>query len=145
MENNIRTMKFVCEDNFGNYVYKCIETDVLYKDVAPQKQIPELYSCGNEIDGDPCYPIKSDCKINFIDREILNKADEFTYMMLGRLKSDCEYFLGCGNRCEGHLWAKNANDQIIEMKKLYDSLSADKKPEWLTYEKILEYEKEMIK
>ena len=31
------------------------------------------------------------------------------------------------------------------MKKLYNSFPDDQKPEWLTYEQILDYEKAMIK
>lgn len=62
-------------------------------------------------------------------------------MMLGRLQSDCDYFLGFGNRAEKHLWAGNVVGQIKEMKKLYNELEI--KPEWLTLEQINDYEKEM--
>ena len=142
IKNNIRTMKFICEDNFSNYVYKCIETNILYKDVSPDRDQAELYSCGNEIDGDPCYPIDKSLKINFIDREVINKADQFNYMMLGRLKSDCDYFLGYGNRYEGHLWAKNVDEQIKEMKRIYNELSV--KPKGLTLEEIENYKYKML-
>lgn len=30
---------------------------------------------------------------------------EFEYQLLGRLKSDCDYYLGFGYAFEGHLWA----------------------------------------
>ena len=142
IKNNIRTMKFICEDNFSNYVYKCIETNILYKDVSPDRDQAELYSCGNEIDGDPCYPINKDITINFIDREVINKADQFNYMMLGRLKSDCDYFLGHGNRYEGHLWAKNVDEQIKEMERIYNELSV--KPKGLTLEEIENYKYKML-
>jgi len=69
----------------------------------------------------------------------------FNYMMLDRLRSNCDYYLGYGNRCAKHLWAGNEQDQINEMKKLYNSFPDDQKPEWLTYEQILDYEKAMIK
>ena len=65
-------------------------------------------------------------------------------MMLSRLQSDCEYYLGNGNRCKKHLWAGDEKKQIKEMKKLYNELPDDQKPEWLTHEQILDYEKEMI-
>ena len=141
--NNIKTLKFVCEDNFSNYVYKCIESNILYKDLSPDSKKPELYSCGNEIDGDPCYPIKLD-NVKFIDRVVINRANQFNYMMLGRLKSDCDYFLGNGNGFIGHLWAKNINEQIQEMKRIYNIFDNDNKPEWLTYTQILEYESKML-
>lgn len=67
---------------------------------------------------------------------------QFDYMLLGRLQMDCEYFLGNGARDTKHLWAGNATDQIAKMKELWNSMTD--KPEWLTLEKIHEYEKEMI-
>lgn len=66
---------------------------------------------------------------------------KFEYMMLGRLKMDCEYFLGNGNRSEKCLWAGDVHDQIVEMKRLYDVLSI--KPIWLTLSDIERYEKLM--
>jgi hypothetical protein len=71
------------------------------------------------------------------------EVDKFTYMMLGRLQSDNEYYLGNGNRYEKALWAGNVDDQISEMKKLWNQLPEDKKPEWLSMEDILEYERKM--
>lgn len=67
---------------------------------------------------------------------------KFEYMMLSRLKSDCEYFLGHGNRSNNSLWAKNPKDHITEMKRLWHELKV--KPEWLSMEQIEEYESEMI-
>lgn len=70
--------------------------------------------------------------------------ERFHYMMLDRLRSDCEYYLGNGNRFAGHLWVSNDEKGHIElMKALWNSFPADGKPEWLTYEKILDYEKQM--
>lgn len=70
-----------------------------------------------------------------------NEDSEYNYMLLSRLKSDCDYFLGNGNRYEKHLWAGNVDDQIAKMKELYNKLP--EKPEWLTMEDIENYEKEM--
>jgi len=69
--------------------------------------------------------------------------EKFKYQMLGRLQSDCEYFLGNGHRCDKHLWAGNPADQIKEMKKIYNEVS--EKPEWLTLEQIEDFEKKMVK
>jgi len=68
--------------------------------------------------------------------------DKFNYMMLDRLKQDCEYYLGFGNRNEKQLWAGNVKDQIAEMRKIYDKLP--EKPEWISLEDIDKYEKEML-
>lgn len=66
---------------------------------------------------------------------------EFLYQMLGRLESDCKYFLGNGNGAEKHLWALSVDNQISAMKEIYNKL--EEKPEWLSLEQINNYEKEM--
>lgn len=69
--------------------------------------------------------------------------NHFDYMMLSRLKMDCDYFLGYGNRYEGHLWAGNVPGQIAEMKKIWRKFPEEGKPEWLTWKNILDYERKM--
>ena len=69
--------------------------------------------------------------------------DKFNYQMLDRLKSDCDYFLKSGNRCEKFLWAGNVEGQILAMKATYALLP--EKPEWCTWEDILAYEQQMKK
>jgi hypothetical protein len=69
--------------------------------------------------------------------------NKFKYMLLGRLESDCKYFLGAGGRYEKALWSGSIQDHIEDMTALYNSFSDDKKPEWITLEKIKEYEKQM--
>ena len=59
------------------------------------------------------------------------------YQLLDRLRADCEYFLGAGNRAEKHLWAGSVYAQIVKMRELYDALP--QKPEWLTKEAIDDY------
>lgn len=65
----------------------------------------------------------------------------FEYMMLDRLRSDCEYFLGAGQRYEGHLWAGNVREHIAKMRELYNALPV--KPEWLSQEDIDNYAERM--
>ena len=64
-------------------------------------------------------------------------SDRFSYMMLDRLKSDCEYYLGYGGRNAKSLWAHDEQAQIDKMREIYDSLKI--KPKWLTMEQIDEY------
>lgn len=71
------------------------------------------------------------------------KGNEFNYQLLGRLRSDCDYFLGAGNRSERQLWAGNVADQIAKMKELWGSFPEDSKPQWLSLEDIMQYEKDM--
>ena len=64
-----------------------------------------------------------------------------SYMMLGRLQSDCDYYLSNGGRSERRLWAGSIDAQIEEMKRIWNSLPKEKKPEWLSMEDILKYER----
>ncbi|MDA8646068.1 hypothetical protein N9L66_00680 [Porticoccaceae bacterium] len=74
--------------------------------------------------------------------ETICKPFEFEYMMLDRLKSDCQYFLGNGKRNEKHLWALNVKEHISEMKRLYNKVPIE--PEWLSSEDIKGYEDRML-
>lgn len=64
--------------------------------------------------------------------------DRFNYMMLDRLRCDCEYYLVNGGRnAKQSLWAQDEQAQIDKMREIYDSLQI--KPEWLSKEQIDEY------
>lgn len=67
---------------------------------------------------------------------------KFTYMMLSRLQHDMDYYLGCGNRSNNALYYANPEEHIAEMRKLFESLPAAGKPEWLTWNDINDYEKQ---
>ena len=69
---------------------------------------------------------------------------KFNYMLLGRLKSDCEYFLNYGGRSIKHLYYDSVEEHISEMKRMWNNFPLDKKPEWLTFGDIEKYEKEML-
>lgn len=71
-----------------------------------------------------------------------NKDSEYNYMMLSRLKSDCDYYLGNGNRNPRNLWAGDEARQIAKMREFYDKVPEE--PEWLTKEDIDDYEDKMI-
>lgn len=77
--------------------------------------------------------------------EQLPEAMRLRYSMLGRMQSDCEYFLGNGHGYEKFLWAGTVEKQIKEMRRLWNEFEADEKPEWLTMEDINKYEQEMLK
>lgn len=70
----------------------------------------------------------------FIHRKPRRK---FKYQLLDRLRCDCEYFLGYGNRHEKHLWGGTVRMHIEFMYIIYYSLKV--KPEWLTEKQIDEY------
>lgn len=71
-----------------------------------------------------------------------NSGDAFNYQLLYRLKQDCEYYLGHGNRAKKHLWAGDEAEQIVQMKALYAGFS--EKPEWISLEDIEQYEAKML-
>ena len=73
--------------------------------------------------------------------DFLTYDDKSLYGLLSRMKSDCEYFLGCGNRCEKYLWGLTVKEHIEYMKYIYNILKV--KPEWLSMKNIMDYEKKM--
>lgn len=99
-----------------------------------------LDDCG-EICGEPyvqvAFPIEC-------DEPFVRNPRERDYMMLSRYKMDCDYFLGCGNGHEGHLYFKDVNTHCNEMEKLWNSFASDQKPEWLTLDQIKEYRVKML-
>lgn len=78
-------------------------------------------------------------------QEILQQSPEFRYMLLDRMKQDCLYYLGAGNRKEKYLWAGNVTEQISTMQAIWDSFPADQKPEWLTKSDISSFKEQMEK
>lgn len=77
------------------------------------------------------------------DAQSATNDHSYEYMLLDRLRSDCEYFLGTGETAENnHLCAGNPEAQIKKMQELYDMLP--EKPEWLTQEDINQYAQQMI-
>ncbi len=75
--------------------------------------------------------------------QILQSENKFRYQLLDRMRLDCEYYLGNGNKSPKHLWAGNKTEQIETMKSIWHSFPKDEKPEWLTIEQIMEYERKM--
>ncbi|WP_256719739.1 LPD11 domain-containing protein [Paenibacillus glucanolyticus] len=76
--------------------------------------------------------------------DILKSDARFRYMMLYRFRDDCEYYLNYGNRNSNVLWSLDESKHIENMKALHNSFGENDKPEWLTWEQILEYEKQML-
>ena len=140
MNDKIRTMKFLGIDSWDRPVYKCLETKELYKDVNLGEGTPYLHSCDNALDGEPSYPINSDLEVVYEGLKE-RREEKHNYMMLGRLQSDCEYYLNWGNRSVNRLYYNSVEEHIKEMKKLHRSFVI--KPIWLTMKQILEYEERM--
>lgn len=76
-------------------------------------------------------------------QDILKGDDRFRYRMLDRFRQDCEYYLNNGGRNSNVLWSKDEKQHIENMKDLYNSFDKSEKPEWLTWQQIIEYEMRM--
>ena len=63
-------------------------------------------------------------------------ADKFTFDMLARLKSDCDYYLGHGHASYKVLWGKTPYDHCNEMARLLLSIPEEERPLWLTQNDI---------
>lgn len=128
----------VYEDENGKLYFdqgNCHGTLSLYTGAYRDKEFP------NEILGEPNQRVTETIEC---DEPYTVHPRKFDYMMLSRYQMDCNYFLGNGNGYEGHLYFKTVEEHISEMKKLWESFSEEDKPEWLTMEQILDYEKKML-
>ena len=73
---------------------------------------------------------------------ISQRDKKYRYMLLDRLRQDCEYYLN-GHECVNHLWGKTEEEQIDYMLFIWDLFTENEKPEWLSREQIIEFGKRM--
>lgn len=139
--NEVLELNYIGEDSWSRPVYKD-QHGHLWKDIElGDGDNPSLCSAVNDdFEGEPDDLIRHPFTIL---QKPPSKEKQFQYMMLGRLRSDCDYYLGYGNRNPGRLWAGTPQKQIEEMKKIWLEFADNEKPQWLTWEQILEYEKQM--
>jgi hypothetical protein len=64
---------------------------------------------------------------------------EFRYMMLDRMRQDCNYYFGNGLQYAGNLWAKDEKTHIACMLAIWDTFEPDERPEWISREDIIDY------
>lgn len=132
-------LKYVGQDDFSCPTYKD-QKGKIWKDINLGKGTPSLYSAsGNELDGEPEYPIQQEYSFSGSGPYRENPY-QFEYMLLSRMQMDCEYYLGYGRRSTHALWGKDVSSHIASMKELWNKFPADEKPEWLSWEQILDYE-----
>ena len=70
-------------------------------------------------------------------------TDKYKYMLLDRLKTDCSYYLGAGNRNPGTLWAGSVGTHLDCMRLLWNSFPEEDRPEWLTLDDLGNFAQEM--
>lgn len=78
-----------------------------------------------------------------MDKWIEESEPRFRYQLLDRMRQDCEYYLGNGNRSKNSLWAEDEASQIQTMMDIWNSFPDEDKPEWLTREQIVDYARRM--
>lgn len=141
-------LTYLGQDDWEHAVYED-ENGKVFKNIDEYGE-RELCTVSGGFDGEPDTPLRSieryrDVEIIIIgEPERPTREETFNYQMLSRLKQDCDYYLGYGNRNKKHLWAGSVEEQIKEMKKIHNSFEDNKKPEWLTMGEILEYESKMM-
>lgn len=138
------------KDNDGKYYVDCYNEP---KDDGVSTVY--ILSPSNEPDGEPNYAIT--CHIRILnpptESEKKQKLFQLEYLMLSRLNDDAAAYFGSGNEeedkwdCRYHnannVWCGDIAVLVAEMKKLWQKIPSDIKPEWCTLEQILEYEKKI--
>ncbi len=133
-------LTYIGDDSWSRPVYRD-QFQHLWKDTdCGRHDVPSLHpSVNDEFEGEPDMPIQRE----FILVGAKKSEDKrFQYMMLDRLRCDCDYYLGYGNRNEDILCG-TPQEHIECMKKRWLEFADNEKPERLTWEQILEYERQM--
>ena len=78
-----------------------------------------------------------------MEQKFLEMPLEAKYQLLGRMKSDCEYYLGAGNKQVSGLWGKSVDHHLKCIEELLFSIPLEDRPEWLTYPEIEDFDKKM--
>ncbi|MGL5254548.1 MAG: LPD11 domain-containing protein [Brevinema sp.] len=147
-KKNKLIMEYIGEDFWSRPVYRD-QFNRIWKDISlGMSGEPDLHSVvDNDVDGEPDTPIKEGIQYTILSSSVehlISEEKKFQYMMLGRLKSDCDFYLGHGNRYPARLWNGDEKEHLEHMKEIWNGFSETEKPEWLTLEQIQEYEKKML-
>ena len=113
-----------------------------YQDPVPdQPSVVYRLSPAFEPDGEPDWPITCNIVITnpFTEKEKRMRWFRQDYMMLDRMRVDCEYYDTAAHYNNSH--ASTIRQTIDRMKEIWNKFPEDLKPEWISYEKILGYEK----
>jgi len=138
----MKKLYYVGTDNWDRPIYKD-DNQRLWKDLNLGRGKPELYRSSNdEMDGEPDYPVSGEFEI--VEAAPKESPYAFQYQMLSMLESKCRYYLGHGNRSSNIFDDGTGRYCIDEMKRLWHLFPDAEKPEWLTFEQICDYEKQIL-
>lgn len=144
-------LKRIGENAWGYMTYQDMDTGKFYLDLNYGfSEALDLHTCSpsDDMDGEPDSPLKRPYEIvnPITEREKREKQYKFQYMMLSRLQSDCVGYFGrdddesshmdCRYHNEHFIWGKDIRKLVSEMKRLWDEIPEDLKPEWLTREEV---------
>lgn len=105
----------------------------------------DIHSSDLAQNADPRFWVRKNVDDMLTNDLTVGQDDKFRYQMLDRLRSDCKYYLGYGNRSANALWARgNEAGQILHMVALYQSFPDNEKPEWLTADDIESFAVQML-
>lgn len=141
-------LNYLGEDNWSRPVFQD-QNGKIFKDLNCGDGKLDLCTAGS-FDGEPDTPLRYIKKYENIEVELLGMEDvptneeKFNYMRLSRLQNDCKYYLGNGNKNNKYLHGESVESHINEMKRIYNSFTDNKKPEWITLNEITETEKQML-
>lgn len=142
-------LNYIGIDDWSRPVFKD-ENGKMFKDTNLGDGQLALCTVGG-FNGEPNAPVDYIERYQNVEFEIIGmeeeptKKEKFNYQMLSRLQSDCDYYLGNGNRNKKRLRENDIQTHINEMKRIYIFFNDDKKPEWITWNDILDYENKMMK
>ena len=92
MGNTKLNLEYIGQDDFSCPTYMD-QKGKIWKDINLGHGTPSLYSVsGNELDGEPEYPIKQEYSFGG-EGSYKENPYLFEYMLLSRMKMDCDYFL----------------------------------------------------
>lgn len=133
-------LNYIETDYWSRPVYKDQHGN-LWKDVElGDREVPSLYSStNNDFEGEPDCPIKGEFTIL---TPFIKNPKQFDYMMLDKLRGHCDAHLNVDNAYRRRISDDDKQYVIDEMKDLWNGLS--EKPEWLTWDQILDYEKRLL-
>ena len=139
------TLTRVADNAMSGNLYKdeegCYYSDLYVEPENGKEGTVYRLSPSKEIDGEPDFPVTAVIVLTnpLSEREKRERAFRQDYMMLDRMRSDCEYYDTAAHYNNAH--ASTVAETIADMKARWQKLPEDLKPEWLSWEKILEYEK----
>ena len=121
------------KDESGRYYCDC------YNKMNEKDCTIEVYQLSpyNEPDGEPNFRVTAKLGNPPSEREKREKAYRHDYMMLDRMRMDCEYYKSADAFNRSH--CSTIEDTIKKMEELWNKFPSDLKPQWISLKQIEAY------